>query len=116
MTDVLVVFHIIVCILLIIVVLLQFGKGAEVGAIMGSGASQALFTSSQQGNIFTKATTVLAILFMVNSISLSIVASKDVSESIMEGKAPLTTPLNSDTPAQEMPKTEAAPAQADSKK
>ena len=60
----LIILHVIVCILLTVVVLLQFGKGAEAGAMMGSGSSQAIFTSSAKGNFFTKMTTALAIAFM----------------------------------------------------
>lgn len=94
----LVVFHVIVCILLTLVVLLQFGKGAEAGAMMGgtTGSSQNIFASSSRGNFFTKLTTVLAILFMANSIALTIVKSKDSGESIFDDEAPIAAPLNSD--------------------
>lgn len=90
------IFHVIVCILLSIVVLVQFGKGAEAGAMMGSGASQAIFTSNSKGNFFTKMTTALAVLFMVNSIALTILTSKASQTSIMDGEAPVAAPLNSD--------------------
>ena len=73
----LLILHVVVCVLLTIVVLLQFGKGAEAGAMMGSGSSQAIFTSSAKGNFFTKMTTVLAVTFMVTSISLTILKSKN---------------------------------------
>ncbi|MFW5887493.1 MAG: preprotein translocase subunit SecG [Bacteriovoracia bacterium] len=86
----LIVFHVIICILLIVVVLLQFGKGAETGAVMGSSASQAIFTSSQTGNIFTKLTTVLAVLFMLNSIALSTLTSREADKSIFD-EVPVTT-------------------------
>ena len=56
------IFHVIVCVLLSIVVLVQFGKGAEAGAMMGSGSSQAIFTSNSKGNFFTKLTTALPVL------------------------------------------------------
>ncbi len=46
MLNSLIIFHVIVCILLTVVVLVQFGKGAEAGAMMGSGSSQAIFTTS----------------------------------------------------------------------
>ncbi len=93
-----VVFHVIVCILLTLVVLLQFGKGAEAGAMMGgtTGSSQNIFASSSRGNFFTKLTTVLAILFMANSIALTIIKSKDSSQSIFDDEAPIAAPLNSD--------------------
>lgn len=97
MLTALIIFHVVVCLLLITVVLLQFGKGAEVGAVMGgSSGSQAIFTSSQSGNIFSKATTALAILFMVNSIAISSLTSKSAKESIFDDTQPTAVPLNSD--------------------
>ncbi len=76
MINGLIIFHVVICILLTIVVLVQFGKGAEAGAMMGSGSSQAIFTSSSKGNFFTKMTTVLAVMFMVNSVTLTIASGK----------------------------------------
>jgi len=108
MVDGLVIFHVIVCILLTIVVLVQFGKGAEAGAMMGSGSSQAIFTSSSKGNFFTKMTTVLAITFMVNSVALTVLKSKETRSSLFDGEAPIAAPLNSDADA--APVKEAAPA------
>lgn len=91
------IFHVIVCILLTVVVLVQFGKGAEAGAMMGSGSSQAIFTTNSKGNFFTKLTTALAILFMVNSITLTILTTKTSSSSIMDSEAPIASPLNNDS-------------------
>ncbi len=96
MINGLMVFHVIVCILLTIVVLVQFGKGAEAGAMMGGGSSQAIFTSSAKGNFFTKLTTVLAITFMINSISLTILKSKESKGSLFDDEAPIAAPLNMD--------------------
>lgn len=89
--------HVAICILLTIVVLLQFGKGAEAGAMMGSGSSQAIFTSSAKGNFFTKLTTFLAIAFMVNSVAITTMTSKKSKESIFDDEAPIATQLNSDS-------------------
>lgn len=96
MVTALMIFQICVCVLLVALVLLQFGKGAEVGAIMGSGSSQAVFSSSQGGNILTKATTVCAILFMVNSIALTSIKTKESKKSILDNEAPVARPLNND--------------------
>lgn len=93
------IFHVIVCVLLTIVVLVQFGKGAEAGAMMGSGSSQAIFTTNSKGNFFTKLTTALAILFMVNSITLTILTTKASSSSLMDSEAPVASPLNNDDAA-----------------
>ena len=95
----LIILHVVVCVLLTIVVLVQFGKGAEAGAMMGSGSSQAVFTSSAKGNFFTKMTTVLAITFMVTSIILTTMKSKESKESIFDDEAPIAAPLNSDQAA-----------------
>lgn len=95
-------------------VLLQFGKGAEMGAVMGGGASQAVFSSSSKGNFFTKLTTVLAIAFMVNSIVLTTMKSRDAKKSLFDDEAPVAAPLNSDAEAPAAPAAQAptsAPAQ-----
>ena len=107
----LIIFHVVVCILLTIVVLLQFGKGAEAGAMMGGGSSQAIFTSSSKGNFFTKMTTVLAILFMVNSVTLTILQSQNSKSSLFDGEAPVAAPLNSDQDASAINPSKAAPVE-----
>lgn len=105
----LIIFHVVVCILLSIVVLLQFGKGAEAGAMMGQGSSQAVFTSNTRGNIFTKVTTVLAIFFMLNSIALTTLKSKSAGESLFDDEAPVAAPLNDETSAPETTPQEETP-------
>ncbi len=103
--------HVVICILLTIVVLVQFGKGAEAGAMMGGGgSSQAVFTSSSKGNFFTKLTTFLAIAFMVNSVILTAATTKQSKESIFDDEAPIAAPLNSDAKAPMAAPTKAAPA------
>ena len=62
--------HVIVCIGLILVVLLQTGKGAEIGAVFGGGSSSTIFGSSGAGNFLTKLTTAMAIVFMITSLTL----------------------------------------------
>lgn len=93
----LIILHVVICILLTVTVLVQFGKGAEAGAMMGGGgSSQAVFTSSSKGNFFTKMTTFLAIAFMVNSVVLTTLTSKTAKESIFDDEAPVAAPLNRD--------------------
>src|SRR5690606_25351107 len=96
MTTFLIVLHVVICVLLVVTVLLQFGKGAELGAIMGGGASQAVFSSSAKGNFMTKMTTALAIAFMVNSIVLTTLKSRESKRSLFDNEAPVAAPLNSD--------------------
>ena len=77
------VLHIIVGLFLILVILLQAGKGAAIGASLGSAGSQAMFGSSGAGNFLTKLTTGAAIIFMVTSLSLSVLISKGDQDSVI---------------------------------
>ena len=77
------VIHITVCIIMVLVVLLQAGKGANMGAVFG-GSSQTIFGSSGPGTFLGKMTTIVAVIFMLTSFSLSYTASRKGS-SLMEG-------------------------------
>ena len=79
------VLHVVVGLFLILVVLLQAGKGAAMGASLGSAGSQAMFGSSGAGNFLTKLTTGAAIIFMITSLSLGIVSSDKDSDSVIQG-------------------------------
>ena len=70
--------HIIVCIVLILVVLLQAGKGADMGAAFG-GSSQTIFGSSGPGTFLGKMTTIVAMIFMLTSLVLSYAAYRGTS-------------------------------------
>lgn len=63
--------HVVACVFLIVVVLLQQGKGADVGALFGGGGSQSLFGASGAGNFLTRLTTGMAIAFMATSLILT---------------------------------------------
>jgi preprotein translocase subunit SecG len=76
------VIHVFACLFLIVVVLLQTGKGADMGAVFGGG-SQTLFGSSGAGNFLTKLTTGTAIAFMVTSLILTYGASRSPSSSLI---------------------------------
>lgn len=71
MITLLTIVHVLVSILLILVVLLQSGKGSDIGSVFGGGASQTLFGTSGSKTILTKVTTVLAILFMLTAFLLA---------------------------------------------
>jgi len=75
MTIFLMIVHIFVCLFLIAVVLLQSGKGAEIGAAFG-GSSQTLFGSRGSATFLSKMTTIVAIIFMFTSLFLAIATSK----------------------------------------
>jgi preprotein translocase subunit SecG len=78
MTILLMIVHILACLFLIAVVLLQSGKGAEIGAAFG-GSSQTLFGSRGSASFLSKMTTVVAVVFMVTSLTLAVVTSKGSS-------------------------------------
>jgi len=86
MITFLTIFHVLVCLFLIVVVLLQFGKGAESGGLLSSasGSTQSIFSSSTKGNFLTKATTFLAICFMTTSILLTVQSSKNANKSVLD--------------------------------
>ncbi|MCD6486573.1 MAG: preprotein translocase subunit SecG [Syntrophobacterales bacterium] len=83
MHAVIVSFHIIICIAMILTVLLQTGKGADMGAAFG-GSSQTVFGSSGPGTFLGKMTTFIAIFFMLTSLWLAY-SSTHKTSSIMEG-------------------------------
>ncbi|RLA64107.1 MAG: preprotein translocase subunit SecG [Epsilonproteobacteria bacterium] len=96
MIEALMIFQGVVSVLLIIMVLLQFGKGAEAGLISGGGSSDAVFSSAQQGNILSKITVVLAILFLGGSVNLARLQSKKSDKSLLDSEAPVAVPLSRD--------------------
>ena len=106
--------HVVVCIALIMIVLLQTGKGADMGAAFGGGSSQTLFGSTGASTFLSKATTVAAIVFMITSLALAYMSSNRTGKSIMTTTpAPVSAPATSETKtdeAQNTPKT-AAPSQ-----
>jgi preprotein translocase subunit SecG len=77
MQTLVVVVHVITAIVIVGLVLLQQGKGADAGASFGAGASQTVFGSSGSGNFLVRATTVAAVIFFITSLSLAIFASNN---------------------------------------
>lgn len=71
MVTFLVVMHVLIAIVLVLVVLLQTGRGSEIGAVFGSGASQTLFGPSGTTGFMTKVTAAVVTLFMLTSLSLA---------------------------------------------
>ena len=99
--------HVIVCLFLIIVVLLQSGKAADLAGAFGGMGSQTAFGPRGSATLLSKATTLSAILFMVTSLSLSILATKNagLGTSVLES-APKTS-----VPSKSAPVPVPAPAQ-----
>jgi preprotein translocase subunit SecG len=83
-TIFLTVVHVLVCILLVGVVLLQRGKGAEIGAVFGGGASSTVFGSRGAGNFLTRLTTGAAVVFMLTSLSLAYFAQEGTQSTLFE--------------------------------
>jgi preprotein translocase subunit SecG len=91
MTQVLIIIHVVVCIAMIMIVLLQTGKGADMGAAFGGGASQTLFGSGGASTFLTKLTTVAAVVFMITSLALAYYSTNRAKSSIMlDTQAPIT--------------------------
>ena len=114
MTPLVIAIHIIVCLALIMIVLLQTGKGADMGAAFGAGSSQTLFGSAGPGGFLTKATTGAAIVFMLTSLGLAYLSGPGRTSSVMtdipraeQPAAPADLPA---TPATEAPAADAPAA------
>jgi preprotein translocase subunit SecG len=107
MTIILIIIHVIVCVALILIVLLQTGKGADIGAAFGGGSSNTLFGSTGASTFLSKATAGAAIVFMLTSLTLAFLSSHrvttsvvtDVPPAVVETKAPEASPAAGAAPA-----------------
>ena len=101
--------HVLLALMIIGLVLLQRGKGAEAGAGFGSGASGTVFGARGTSTLFSKLTAVFAALFFVTSLSLAYLGTRSPGEatSVLERSM-----LNAPAPAAPAPATPAAPAPA----
>ncbi len=79
MEQLILIAHLLIAFAIIGLILLQQGKGAEMGASFGAGASQTLFGSSGSGNVLTRATAILATAFFLTSFGLAIIARDGAS-------------------------------------
>lgn len=95
MTTLLIIIHVIVCLFLIVIVLLQHGKGADMGASFG-GSSQTLFGTEGPLPLLNKITTLAAIVFMGTSISLAYISANQSTGTVMED-VKVQTPLQQQT-------------------
>ena len=87
MMTVILVLHFMVCFVLITVVLLQRGKGADLGAALGGGGANTVFGSRGAGNFLTKLTTGSAIVFMFTSLTLAYFDSHESEVALFDKKA-----------------------------
>ena len=112
MSFFIVIVHVIVCVALIFIVLLQTGRGADLGAAFGGGASQTLFGSGGASSFLSKLTTAAAVVFMLTSLTLAYVSSRRPVVSIMPSSTPATQEETQlPAPGTDMP-AESAPLQS----
>ncbi len=98
--------HIIVCFFLIAVVLLQSGKSGDLAAAFGGQGSQTAFGPRGAASVLSRATTWSAVIFMLTSIMLSILAARKTGpNSVLSGVKPATTTSQPATPAPAAPPT-----------
>jgi len=97
--------HVFVCLFLVVVVLMQQGKGGGLQAAFGGSGSDAAFGARSSATVLTRATTVLGALFMVGSMTLAIIGQRGES-SLLSGvdgpgfqPAPVTAPADAAAPA-----------------
>lgn len=106
MHTLVIIVHIIACFLMIGAILLQSGKGAEIGAAFG-GSSQTVFGSRGPANFLSKFTVIVAVVFMVTSLSLAILAKErtfsstviDLKKKDTSAPAPAAPAAPTDKPA-----------------
>ena len=84
MAAIITVLHVLACIFLVLVVLLQRGRGAQVGAVFGGGGGGTMFGGRGAGNFLTKLTTGSAIVFMLTSLSLSYLGITEPGERLFQ--------------------------------
>lgn len=96
-----VIVHVLVCLVLIGVVLLQSGKAGDLASAFGGAGSQTAFGARGAATFLTKATTLCAVIFMITSLALSMFMARPSGKSVMEA-----------VPASEQTQPQAQPAQA----
>jgi preprotein translocase subunit SecG len=101
MLAVLTAFHVLVCVGLIVVVLLQTGRGTGLASVFGGGGGESVFGGKGFGGVLAKATGVLAVLFMLTSITLTLLPKAGRHASALEnreGRPPAEAPSGTQTP------------------
>ena len=112
-----VILHLIVCFLMIAAILLQAGKGAEIGAAFG-GSSQTVFGSRGPGTFLSKVTVGAAIIFMLTSLGLALLSRQENVASVIDvpttsGEATSSAPESTEAPLESAsPETSGAPAES----
>jgi len=97
-------FHVLICVALVVLVLLQHGKGADMGASFGSGASNTVFGSQGSGSFLMKVTGFLAAAFFAGCLILGGMAShsyRKVKVVKVPASAPVKAPVSDSEPAKQ---------------
>jgi preprotein translocase subunit SecG len=98
--------YVLVCMVLMMVILLQQGKGGDLASAFGGGGSQTAFGARSGATVLTRATTVLAVLFLVGALLLNVLAQRGPG-SVVGGRAPQPAPSSGPVPT--LPTTPTAP-------
>ena len=109
--------HILLAILMIALILVQHGKGADAGASFGGGGAATVFGASGSGNFMTRLTAILTALFFVTSLTLAVYAKKQTqgvnvlpgTEQIEQAPAPLSNTTPAPATTMQTPTTSQAP-------
>ena len=122
MDTLLTIVHVVVCLFLVGIVLLQHGKGADIGATFG-GSSQSLFGTEGPLPLLNKITTAAAIIFMLTSVTLAYISSQSSTSSVMSGvsvsqpvaKKEVAQPLSKEDKVMDKPAKQEQPAKETTK-
>jgi preprotein translocase subunit SecG len=110
--------YVLICMVLMLVILLQQGKGGDIANAFGGGSSQAAFGARSGATVLSRATTVCAVLFVVGALMLGIVRQRGPG-SVVGGRAPARAPAPTapavPAPATPAPAPTPAPAEAPTK-
>ena len=101
MQSMVLVAHTFIAVMIIVLVLVQRGKGAEAGAAFGAGASGTVFGSRGSTNFFSRVTAILAAAFFASSLTLAYMSSQrsTAPESLLETAAPVENVNDAEEPA-----------------
>lgn len=105
--------HLFLCLILVVVVLLQQGKGSDIGAAFGGGSTQTMFGSRGPASFFHYVTTGAAVLFMVTSLYLAMFPQRPSAKSAFESGTLTPTPTATASPAEGMGGDEGADSDED---
>jgi len=103
--------YVLTCMVLMLVILLQQGKGGDIASAFGGGSSQAAFGARSGATVLSRATTVLAVLFVLGALVLGIIGQRGPG-SVIGGRTPAPAPTTTPAPAAPAPAQPAAPAPA----